>query len=185
MDKSRTKVVRKCEKMGKTSVHVREARESGHTRGRSDMMNERKLKETAARHAPAAHKGAHIFAAFVSGGIIGMFGQLLLVAYQRLFRLPYDQALAMMSVSVMLIAAILSGLGRYDKLAQKCGAGMFVPICGFANSLTASAMEGKSEGPVQGIGSGMFKLAGTVITYGVVSAVVFGAARYLLFGGAL
>ena len=86
---------------------------------------------------------------------------------------------------LMLIAALMSGLGRYDGLAQKCGAGMFIPICGFANSLVSSALEGKSEGLVYGIGSGMFRLAGTVLTYGVVSAVIFGAIRYLLFGGAL
>ena len=140
-------------------------------------MNEKKLKETAARHAPAAQKGRHIVTAFVSGGLIGAFGQLL--------HLDHDQALAMMSVSVMLIAALMSGLGRYDGLAQKCGAGMFIPICGFANSLASSALEGKSEGLVYGIGSGMFRLAGTVLTYGVVSAVIFGAIRYLLFGGAL
>ena len=91
----------------------------------------------------------------------------------------------MMSVRVMLIAALMSGLGRYDGLAQKCGAGMFIPICGFANSLASSALEGKSEGLVYGIGSGMFRMAGTVLTYGVVSAVIFGAIRYLLFGGAL
>ena len=148
-------------------------------------MNEKKLKETAARHAPAAQKGRHIVTAFVSGGLIGAFGQLLLVVYQQLLHLDHDQALAMMSVSVMLIAALMSGLGRYDGLAQKCGAGMFIPIRGFANSLASSALEGKSEGLVYGIGSGMFRLAGTVLTYGVVSAVIFGAIRYLLFGGAL
>ena len=83
-------------------------------------MNEKKLKETAARHAPAAQKGRHIVTAFVSGGLIGAFGQLLLVVYQQLLHLDHDQALAMMSVSVMLIAALMSGLGRYDGLAQKC-----------------------------------------------------------------
>ena len=124
-------------------------------------MNEKKLKETAGRHAPAAQKGRHIVTAFVSGGLIGAFGQLLLVVYQQLLHLDHDQALAMMSVSVMLIAALMSGLGRYDGLAQKCGAGMFIPICGFANSLASSALEGKSEGLVYGIGSGMFRLAGT------------------------
>ena len=60
-------------------------------------MNEKKLKETAARHAPAAQKGRHIVTAFVSGGLIGAFGQLLLVVYQQLLHLDHDQALAMMS----------------------------------------------------------------------------------------
>ena len=102
---------------------------------------------------------------------------------QQLLHLDHDQALAMMSVSVMLIAALISGLGRYDGLAQKCGAGMCIPICGFANSLTSSALEGKSEGWIHGIGTGMFKLAGSVLTYGIVSAVIFASLRYIFFGG--
>lgn len=148
-------------------------------------MNEKKIQETAKRHAPASTCVKHVSVAFLSGGLIGAGGQLLSLLYQDLFALKEQDALTLVAISVMLLAALLTGLGVYDRIAQKCGAGLFVPICGFANSLAASALEGKSEGLVYGIGSGMFKLAGTVLTYGIVAAVVFGSIRYLLFGGAL
>ena len=89
----------------------------------------------------------------------------------------------MVIVTIILITAITTGFGIYDKAAQYCGAGLFIPISGFANSLTSAAMEGKSEGPIYGIGSNMFKLAGSVLTYGIASAFFFGALRFILFGG--
>ena len=68
--------------------------------------------------------------------------------------------------------------GIYDKLAQIFGGGLFVPISGFANALASSAMECRSEGFIFGIGSNMFKLAGSVIIYGIVSALIFSTLRY-------
>ena len=83
-----------------------------------------------------------------------------------------------MVMVIVFAAALLTGLGIYDKLAQICGAGLFIPISGFANSLTACAMEGRSEGPIYGIGSTMFKLAGSVLTYGIVAAYTLGIVRW-------
>ena len=78
----------------------------------------------------------------------------------------------------ILLAGVFTGFGVYDKMAKKAGAGFFVPITGFSNALTSSAMECKREGLIYGIGSNMFKLAGSVITYGIVSAIVFSLIRY-------
>lgn len=146
-------------------------------------MNEKQLNSCAAKHRPKPPYLRNMLMAFGSGGLIGIFGQGLLNIYQQIFFMSEKDALAMMSVSVMGLAAILTAFGWYDRLAQKCGAGMFIPISGFANSLASSALEGKSEGWVYGIGCNMFKLAGTVITYGVVAAVIFGSLRYLLMVG--
>lgn len=146
-------------------------------------MKEKQLTVCAKKHRPSTPYFRHACMAFISGGMIGVFGQAILLVYEQIFFMKEKDALAMMSVSIMAIAAILTALGKYDCLAQKCGAGMFIPISGFANSLVSSAMEGKSEGLVNGIGSNMFKLAGTVITYGIVAAVVFGSLRYLLMVG--
>ena len=146
-------------------------------------MNERRLKKSVKHHMPKPAHGKHEVTAFVSGGIIGMLGQLLLRFYMNVLDMSPSDALTMVSVTVMLISSLLTGLGVYDKIAQKCGAGLFVPICGFANSLTSSALEGKSEGWIHGIGTAMFKLAGSVLTYGIVSAVIFASLRYIFFGG--
>lgn len=117
--------------------------------------------------------------AFLFGGSIGAFGQLLFNIYVNLMHLSDDNASALMSVSIVLIASILTGLGLYDKAAKKAGAGTFVPISGFANSMTSAALEAKSEGLVLGIGCNMFKLGGTVITFGIVASTILGVIRYV------
>lgn len=146
-------------------------------------MDQKRLQDTAKAHVPKTHKGKNAIVAFVSGGIIGLIGQGLCDIFMQLLDIDQKSALPMVIVTIILITAITTGFGIYDKAAQYCGAGLFIPISGFANSLTSAAMEGKSEGPIYGIGSNMFKLAGSVLTYGIVSAFFFGALRFILFGG--
>lgn len=82
--------------------------------------------------------------------------------------------------TLILISALLTGLGVYDKLGQFAGAGSAVPVTGFANSMTSAALEHRSEGLVLGAATNMFKLAGSVIVFGVVAAYVVGIFRYLI-----
>lgn len=146
-------------------------------------MDQKRLQDTAKAHVPKTHKGRNALIAFISGGVIGVVGQFLCDMYMQLMNIDQKTALPFVIVTIILVTAIATGFGIYDKAAQYCGAGLFIPISGFANSLTAAAMEGKSEGLIYGIGSNMFKLAGSVLTYGIASAFFFGALRYLLFGG--
>lgn len=146
-------------------------------------MDEKKIKDTAKQHVPKQTKGRNAMSAFISGGIMGLIGQILLVLYTDMLGFEKSSALSLTVVTVIFVTSLLTGFGVYDRIAQKCGAGLFVPISGFANSLTSCAMEGRSEGPIYGLGSNMFKLAGSVITYGIVSACIFGSIRYLMFGG--
>lgn len=146
-------------------------------------MDKKRLKATADQHKPPQHKGKNALIAFISGGSIGVIGQVLLFGYMDWFAMKEEDALSLVIVTIILITALATGLGVYDRLAQYCGAGMFIPISGFANSLTAAAMEGKSEGLIYGIGTNMFKLAGSVLTYGIASAFFFGTLRFLFFGG--
>lgn len=146
-------------------------------------MDQKRLQDTAKAHVPKTHKGRNALIAFISGGVIGVVGQFLCDMYMQLMNIDQKTALPFVIVTIILVTAIATGFGIYDKAAQYCGAGLFIPISGFSNSLTASAMEGKSEGLIYGIGSNMFKLAGSVLTYGIASAFFFGALRYLLFGG--
>jgi len=118
--------------------------------------------------------------AFFFGGFICLIGQGLLWIYINIFDVAEETASTYMIVTMILAASILTGFGIYDKFGQVAKAGGFVPITGFANSLTASALEGKSEGIVLGIAANMFKLAGTVIVFAVMSGFVFGLIRYFL-----
>lgn len=83
-------------------------------------------------------------------------------------------ATAWTAVSLIFLGSVLTGLGVYDKISKVAGAGTLVPITGFANAVTSSAIEFKTEGFVAGLGSKMFAVAGPVIIYGVVSGVVVG-----------
>lgn len=118
--------------------------------------------------------------AFLAGGIIGALGQLLLEFYMKQLNLTQSQAASPLAMTFILLAALLTGLGIYDKLGQLCGAGLFIPITGFSNSLASCALESKSEGLIYGIGCNMFKLAGSVLTYGIVAAYTLGIIRYFL-----
>lgn len=117
--------------------------------------------------------------AFFVGGLICVFGQFLLWLYQYEIKLDRAQAISLMSVTIVFISVVLTGLGIYDKIGQYAGVGTLVPITGFANSMASAAIESKSEGLVLGIMTNLFKLAGAVITAGVVAAIVFGFIKYV------
>ena len=87
-----------------------------------------------------------------------------------------------MIIIFIFIASLCTGLGFFDKLVTKFKCGLLIPITGFAHSMTSSSMDYRTEGPIYGIGSNMFKLAGSVILYGVLSAFIFGTIRYLIGG---
>lgn len=117
--------------------------------------------------------------AFIYGGVIGIIGQGILDFYKGFFDINEKEATPMMIITIVLVAVILTGFGVYDKLAKHAGAGTFIPITGFANSMASSAIESRSEGLVTGIGASMFKLGGTVITFGIVASFILGGIRYV------
>lgn len=81
-----------------------------------------------------------------------------------------NDAATIMIVTFIFLASLFTALGFFDKLVTKFRCGLLIPITGFAHSMTSSALDYKKEGPIYGIGSNMFKLAGSVIIYGIVSA---------------
>lgn len=123
----------------------------------------------------------NIINAFLCGGIVALIGQIIFDLYQFIFpSYSIGNISSLMIATIIFISSILTGLCLFDKIASYAGAGSFIPITGFSNALTSCALEGKSEGPVFGIGSNMFKLAGSVIVYGVCSSIVINMFRYLI-----
>lgn len=112
--------------------------------------------------------------AFLFGGLIALIGQGFIDFYRFALDLNVKEAANPAVATMIFIGALLTGLGQFDKLARVAGAGLAVPVTGFANSLTSAALEFKREGLVYGVGSKMFILAGSVITFGVVTAFVIG-----------
>lgn len=119
------------------------------------------------------------FLAFLFGGLICTSSQLLCNFYQTL-SLPLKEARAAVSLTLVFIAALLTALGVYDKIARHAGAGIIVPITGFANSMVSSAIEYKSEGYVMGVGGKMFTIAGPVLVFGLSASVIYGIILYII-----
>ena len=122
--------------------------------------------------------------AFLVGGAICVVGQLLSHWYGTLGLDDSDAGTAT-SVTLVFLSALATGLGLYHKLARWAGAGTLVPITGFANAVVSAAIEFKAEGRVPGTGAKMFLIAGPVIVYGTLAAVVYGAVLWLLGASAL
>ena len=116
--------------------------------------------------------------AFVIGGIICLIAQIFKKIYLNFFEEDISSSLS--TITMIILASILTGFGLYDKLGQIAGAGTIIPVTGFANSVTSSAMEYKSEGIVTGIINNMLKLAGSVIVTGVISAFIVGTIIFFL-----
>lgn len=119
---------------------------------------------------------------FVAGGIIGSLSELLLVCYSTYFAMPRKESGVLVILTLIFISSLLTALGIFDVMVIKLKSALIIPITGFAHSITSAALEYKNEGLVLGIGANIFKLAGTVILYGVVSVYIFGLIRLLLGG---
>ena len=147
-------------------------------------MDRKEYDQLAEELKPNGHKIKNGLNAFIYGGVIGAIAQGILELFMNIYHCSEKEATPMMSITLVFIACLLTGLGIYDNIAKNAGAGTFIPITGFANSMSSSALDSKSEGCILGIGSNMFKLGGTVITYGIVSSALLGVIRYVitLFG---
>lgn len=117
--------------------------------------------------------------AFVIGGLICTFGQVLTVFF-RMLKMDTIETRTMVSVTLIFIAAFLTAIGVFDKIASIAGAGTLVPITGFSNSVVAPAVEFKSEGFVMGTGVNIFRISGPVIAYGISAATLFGLIYFIV-----
>lgn len=116
--------------------------------------------------------GKNILCAFVVGGLICTLGQGLRGVYGQW--LSQDDTGIAVSLTLIFLAAILTGLGKFDEIARVAGAGTLVPITGFANAMVAPALEFKSEGMVTGTAAKLFVVAGPVLVFGISASVIYG-----------
>lgn len=147
---------------------------------RSDNDKKREYQKRASQLRPKPPIFINIVKAFIIGGLISVIGQAIQNIYIHYFDFSKEQAGNPTVATLIFISALLTGLGVYDKIGQFAGAGSAVPVTGFANSIAAAAIEHRSEGWVLGIGGNMFKLAGSVIVFGVVSAFVVALIKTLI-----
>ena len=130
------------------------------------------------KKSPPSTKIKDFIWAYCVGGFICVIGQLFMELYKSF---DWDEKVVKMAVPATLVflAALLTGLKLFDKIAKHAGAGTLVPITGFANAVVSPAIEFKREGFVLGVGANMFKIAGPVIVYGTLASVIYGIVYWI------
>ena len=144
------------------------------------MMDEKKYAELESKISPKPPLVRNLFTAFITGGTICLIGQGISVFYMTYFDFTERTASNPTVATLIFIAMLLTGFGQYRKIAQFGGAGTAVPITGFGNAVISAAIEHRSEGYVLGVGGNMFKLAGSVILFGVASAFIVALIKTIL-----
>ena len=145
-------------------------------------MEENKYKRLVAKYTPKENVLNNALIAFLIGGVMGLLGQFLTDIYSYIFNIATSDAAMLMIVTLVFLGCLLTCLGFFDKLVNFARCGLIIPITGFAHAVMSATLEYRKEGFVTGIGANMFKLAGSVIVFGVVSAYIFGFLR-LIIGG--
>jgi stage V sporulation protein AC len=148
-------------------------------------MEKNKYQELVKKHTPKENRLYNGLIAFIIGGIMGVIGQFLVEFYVSYLDIPTKEASSFMIITLIFIGCLLTCFGFFDKWVNFAKSGLFVPITGFAHAMMSAALDYKKEGLVTGIGANMFKLTGSVIVFGVVSAYVFGLIRIIFFGGTI
>lgn len=146
-------------------------------------MNKQKYQKIVNENTPKEKVLKNSLIAFFVGGIMGLIGQCLIDIYSYIFNISSKDASVFMIVTLIFLGCLLTCLGFFDKVVKFAKCGLIIPITGFAHAMMSAALEYRKEGMVTGIGANMFKLAGSVIIFGVVSAYTFGLIRLLIFGG--
>ena len=137
-------------------------------------MTNAEYNEFIKRKAPKSPLAGDLIKAFIVGGLICCAGQGLIMLFENAAGLDKKSAATAVSMSLVFLSALLTGLNVYDKIARFAGAGTLVPITGFANAVVSPALEFKSEGFILGTAAKMFTIAGPVITYGITASVIYG-----------
>ncbi len=129
---------------------------------------------------PKSKSWKNIPLAFLIGGLICAIGETGIHILTEYMQMEQKTASAWISIGLVAVSAILTGLGIYSKLGKHAGAGTLVPITGFANGVVSSAIEARTEGWILGIGTRIFTIAGPVILYGTAASMVYGLVYYLV-----
>ena len=141
-------------------------------------MTNREYQEYIKKKQPRSPLGKNLLRAFLVGGLLCVLGQGLLALFGG-WGLEEESAATAASVTLVFFGVLLTGLGLYDDIARFAGAGTLVPITGFANAVAAPAIEFKTEGWVTGLAVKTFTIAGPVIVYGTLAAVVYGGIYWI------
>ena len=142
-------------------------------------MTKETYKQYADSRAPRSPVAKDCTRAFLVGGLVCCIGQALTDIYTKLCGMEKQDAGTLTAATLVLVAAILTGFGVFDRIAKFAGAGTLVPITGFANSVVSTAIDAKSEGLILGVGAKVFSVAGPVLLYGTLAGTAYGVIYWI------
>ena len=145
-------------------------------------MNKEDYKKLVKKHTPKEPKLRNVGVAFLVGGLIGLFAEILIFVIKHCFSVSVVGAGLITALIVIFLSSLFTALGFFDNWVNKCKCGLIIPTTGFAHSVASSALEYKKDGLITGLGSNFFKLAGSVILYGIISAFILVIVK-VIFGG--
>jgi stage V sporulation protein AC len=146
----------------------------------ASKSEQQKYKQTVSQYTPSRPILKNTIRAFLVGGTVCLIGQFIQSFYIQFAHFSQKDAGNPTVATLIFISVVLTAFGVYDKFASWAGAGSAVPVTGFANTMSSAAMEYRTEGWVAGVGGNMFRLAGSVVVYGVVSAFFVALIRYII-----
>ncbi len=147
-----------------------------------DTMNKDEYQKMVKELTPKENKVKKSLIAFFVGGSLGFISEVIVMILINCFGVIETDAYSYLCIGLIFIASLLTSLGFFDNLVSKSGAGLFLPTTGFAHSITSSALDYKKDGLITGLGSSFFKLAGSVLLYGILSGFFFSILGVIIYG---
>jgi len=144
-------------------------------------MNKEEYKKIVKKYTPKEDRLRNALLAFISGGIIGLISTITYVIFLH-YEFDVTSATSYTLIILILLSSILTGLGIFDNLVEKFKCGIIIPITGFAHSISSSILDNKRDGMITGMGASAFKLAGSVLLYGMVSAFILTIVKVIIYG---
>lgn len=145
-------------------------------------MNKEEYKKLVKDMSPKEPKLRNAVVAFLVGGLIGFIGEVIVNILMKSFGIARVDAYAWLAFIVIVFATFMTAIGKFDNWVCKAKCGLIIPTTGFAHSVQSAALDYKKDGLVTGIGANVFKLAGSVILYGIVSAFFLVLLKVVLYG---
>lgn len=145
-------------------------------------MNKEEYKKLVKDMSPKEPKLRNAIVAFLVGGLVGFIGEVIVNILMESFGLSRVDSLSWLAFIIIVFATFMTAIGKFDNWVTKAKCGLIIPTTGFAHSVQSAAIDYKKDGFVTGIGANVFKLAGSVILYGIVSAFFLVLIKVVLYG---
>ncbi len=145
-------------------------------------MNKDEYAKLVKKLSPKEPKLRNALVAFLVGGLVGFLGEVIVNILMNSFGLARVDSYAWLAFILILLATFMTAIGKFDNLVSKAKCGLIIPTTGFAHSIQSAALDYKKDGLITGIGANVFKLAGSVILYGIVSAFLLVLLKVVLYG---